>query len=41
VAWPAVTSGAHPVLDFHPAGNIVSTSFTAGHQCDFWSTAFS
>jgi carboxylesterase type B len=21
VAWPAVTPGAHPVLDFHPTGN--------------------
>jgi para-nitrobenzyl esterase len=37
-AWPAVTPRAHPVLDFHPTGNIVSTSFAAEHQCDFWST---
>ena len=40
VAWPEVTPNAHPVLDFHPSGNIVSTSFVAEHQCDFWSTAF-
>lgn len=39
-AWPAVTSAAHPVLDFHPAGNVVSTSFVAEHQCGFWSTVF-
>jgi para-nitrobenzyl esterase len=36
VAWPAVTPGAHPVLDLHPAGSIVSTGFLAEHQCDFW-----
>jgi para-nitrobenzyl esterase len=40
VAWPAVTPGAHPVLDFHPTGNIVSTSFYAEHQCGFWSNVF-
>ena len=40
VAWPAVTPDAHPVLDFHPTGNIVSTSFVAEHQCNFWSTVF-
>lgn len=39
-AWPAVTAGAHPVLGLHPAGNSVSASFTAEHQCDFWSTTF-
>ena len=35
--WPRVTPRAHPVLDLRPAGNVVSTSFTAEHQCDFWS----
>ena len=40
VAWPAVTSRAHPVLDLRPTGNVVSTSFIAEHQCDFWSIAF-
>jgi para-nitrobenzyl esterase len=36
VAWPRVTPGAHPVLDFHPTGNTVSTAFPAEHQCEFW-----
>jgi para-nitrobenzyl esterase len=40
-AWPAVTSGAdHLVLDLRPTGNVVSSSFAAEHQCDFWSLAF-
>ena len=40
VTWPAATPGAHPVLEFRPAGNTVSTSFTAEHQCGFWSAVF-
>jgi para-nitrobenzyl esterase len=34
--WPRVTPTAHPVLDFRPAGNTVSTAFPAEHKCDFW-----
>jgi para-nitrobenzyl esterase len=34
--WPRDTPGAHPVLDFRPAGSTVSTAFYAEHQCDFW-----
>ncbi|MEV7038412.1 carboxylesterase family protein [Amycolatopsis sp. NPDC051061] len=37
-AWPAVTASAHPVLDFRPSGNTVSsTLFATEHQCGFWS----
>jgi para-nitrobenzyl esterase len=39
VAWPQVTAADHPVMDFHPTGNTVSTTvFPAEHQCDFWET---
>jgi para-nitrobenzyl esterase len=38
--WPAVTADAHPVLGLRPTGNSVSTSFTAAHQCAFWSGVF-
>jgi hypothetical protein len=38
-AWPVVTAATHPVIDFHPTGNTVSTTvFPAEHQCDFWAT---
>jgi para-nitrobenzyl esterase len=39
--WPAVTAAAHPVLGLRPAGTAVATSFTAAHQCAFWSSVFS
>ena len=39
VAWSKVTAATHPVIDFHPTGNTVSTTvFPAEHQCDFWAT---
>jgi para-nitrobenzyl esterase len=39
VTWPRVTTAAHPVLEFHPAGNTVSaTVFPAEHKCGFWAT---
>ena len=39
VAWPRVTAASHPVIDFHPTGDTVSTTvFSAEHQCRFWAT---
>jgi para-nitrobenzyl esterase len=39
VAWPNVTTGSHPVIDFRPTGNTASTTlFPVEHQCDFWAT---
>jgi para-nitrobenzyl esterase len=39
VAWPKVTTASHPVIDFRPTGNTVSTTlFPAEHQCDFWAS---
>jgi para-nitrobenzyl esterase len=39
VAWPRVTAGTHPVIDFRPSGNTVSaTVFPTEHQCGFWAT---
>jgi para-nitrobenzyl esterase len=39
VAWPMVTTSAHPVIDFRPTGNTVSESvFPTEHQCGFWAT---
>jgi para-nitrobenzyl esterase len=39
VGWPMVTTGTHPVIDFRPTGNTVSTTvFPAEHQCGFWAT---
>ena len=37
--WPRVTTGTHPVIDFRPTGNTVSTTvFPTEHQCSFWAT---
>ena len=39
VAWPRVTAGTHPVIDFRSSGNTVSaTVFPTEHQCGFWAT---
>ena len=39
VAWPAVTADTHPVIEFRPTGNTVSTTLLpVEHQCDFWAT---
>ena len=37
-AMPRVKNASGAVLSLKPGGNLVSTTFRAAHQCDFWNT---